>query len=68
MIGMGGVAGSILGLLLVYPVNMRWLFYLVVLLAGVVGYARLTVTNHTLRQVYNGFMMGFVLMLVFFIL
>jgi len=68
MIGMGGVAGSILGLLLVYPVNIRWLFYLIVLLAGVVGYARLTITNHTLRQVYNGFMMGFVLMLAFFIL
>ncbi len=68
MIGMGGVAGTVLGLLLVYPVNIRGLFYLVVLLAGLVGYARLTVTNHTLRQVYNGFMLGFVLMLAFFIL
>lgn len=68
MIGIGGVAGAILGLLLVYPVDMRWFFYLVILLAGVVGYARLTITNHTLRQVYNGFMMGFVVMLALFIL
>ncbi len=68
MIGMGGVAGAILGLLLIYPVDMRWFFYLVILVAGVVGYARLTVTNHTLRQLYNGFMMGFVVMLALFIL
>ena len=68
MIGAGGVSGAVLGLLLVYPVDVRWLFYLVILLSGVVGYARLTVTNHTLRQLYNGFMMGFVLMLALFIL
>ena len=68
MIGIGGVAGAILGLLLVYPMDTRWFFYLVILLAGVVGYARLTITNHTLRQVYNGFMMGFVVMLALFIL
>ncbi len=68
MIAVGGVAGTILGLLLTYPINMRGLFYAVIILAGVVGYARLTVTNHTLRQVYNGFMLGFVLMLSLFIL
>ncbi len=68
MMGAGGVSGALLGLLLAYPVDMRWLFYLVILLAGVIGYARLTITNHTLRQLYNGFMMGFVLMLALFIL
>ncbi len=67
MIGMGGVAGVVLGLLLVYPVNMRWLFYMVILLSGLVGYARLTVTNHSLRQIYNGFMLGFVIMLTLYI-
>lgn len=68
MIGAGGVAGAILGALLVYPVDFRWFFYLVILLSGVVGYARLTITNHTLRQIYNGFMLGFVLMLLLFML
>ncbi len=68
MIAVGGVAGTILGLLLTYPINMRGLFYAVIILAGVIGYARLTVTNHTLRQIYNGFMLGFVLMLSLFIL
>jgi len=50
----------------------RWslllLALLLILLSGVVGYARLTITNHTLRQVYNGFMMGFVVMLALFVL
>ncbi len=67
MIGMGGVAGVILGLLLVYPLNMRWLFYVTILFSGLVGYARLTVTNHSLRQIYNGFMLGFVIMLILYI-
>jgi len=68
MIAMGGLAGAILGLLLLYPFDLRWVFYLIILLTGITGYARLTVSNHTLRQVYNGFMLGFVTMLALFIL
>ena len=68
MISMGGLAGTLLGLLLTCSLNLHWIFYLLILLSGVVGYARLTITNHTLRQVYNGFMMGFVVMLALFVL
>jgi len=68
MISMGGLAGTLLGLLLTCSLNLHWIFYLLILLSGVVGYARLTITNHTLRQIYNGFMMGFVVMLALFVL
>ncbi len=68
MISMGGLAGTLLGLLLTCPLNQQWIFYLLILLSGEVGYARLAITNHSLRQVYNGFMMGFVVMLALFVL
>ena len=68
MVSMGGIAGALLGLLLNYPIDLQWMLYLLILLSGLVGYARLTVSNHTLRQVYNGFMMGFVIMLALFVM
>jgi len=68
MVAAGGVSGAMLGLLLVYPINMIWVLYTLIILSGVVGYSRLTISNHTLRQVYNGFMLGFVLLLVLFVL
>jgi len=68
MISMGGIAGVMLGLLLIYPLDLRWLLYLLFLLSGIVAYARLTVSDHTMRQVYNGFMLGFVVMLALFVL
>ena len=68
MVSMGGIAGALLGLLLDYPLDLQWMLYLLILLSGLVGYARLTVSNHTLRQVYNGFMMGFVIMLALFVM
>ena len=68
MISMGGIAGTFLGLLLVYPLDLRWMFYMLVLMSGIVGYARLTISDHTVRQVYNGFMMGFVVMLALFVI
>jgi len=68
MIAMGGIAGVMLGLLLIYPLDLRWVLYLLFLLSGIVAYARLTVSDHTMRQVYNGFMLGFVVMLALFVL
>jgi len=68
MVSVGGVSGAMLGLLLNYPLDLRWVLYALIILSGVVGYARLTISNHTLRQVYNGFMLGFVLMLALFVL
>jgi membrane-associated phospholipid phosphatase len=54
--------------MLIFPVDTEVSVYLFFLLSGLVGYARLTVNNHTLRQVYNGFMLGFVVMLALFVI
>ena len=68
MIAMGGITGALLGFMLNFPVDTAVSVYLFFLLSGLVGYARLTISNHTLRQVYNGFMLGFVVMLALFVI
>ncbi|MDB4655222.1 phosphatase PAP2 family protein [Flavobacteriales bacterium] len=58
MLGMGGIVGTIIGLILRYQVDAIQLVMALVILSGVVGYSRLRLDAHTPLQVYVGFVLG----------
>ena len=58
MLGMGGIVGTIIGLILRYQVDAVSLVMALVILSGFVGYARLRLNAHTPLQVYIGFLLG----------
>ena len=69
MIAIGGVIGSLLALSIRLGADFVLPIYLVILLAGFVGYARLKLYAHTPAQVYSGFVVGAALMagIIFFV-
>jgi len=58
MLGMGGLVGTFIGLAVRYQVNALHLVMVLILLSGLVGYARLRLDAHTPAQVYAGFLAG----------
>jgi membrane-associated phospholipid phosphatase len=58
MLGMGGIVGTIIGLILRYQIDAIQLVMTLVLLSGIVGYSRLRLDAHTPLQVYVGFILG----------
>lgn len=58
MLGMGGIVGTIIGLILRYQIDAIPLVMSLVLLSGLVGYSRLRLNAHTPLQVYAGFVLG----------
>ncbi len=69
MIAVGGVIGSLLALSIRLGADFILPIYVVTLLAGFIGYARLKLYAHTPAQVYSGFILGTALMagIVFFV-
>ena len=63
-IGIGGIAGATLGMMYRLQLDMNIFFMIIILLAGIVSYARLKLNAHTPSQVYTGFLLGFVVELV----
>ncbi len=60
MIGIGGLLGGIMGISRVYLLNPYWAFIIVLLIAGLLGGARIQLKKHTPAQVYAGFGLGFI--------
>ncbi|HSH64559.1 MAG TPA: hypothetical protein VLB84_01880, partial [Bacteroidia bacterium] len=58
-VGIGGLAGAVLGILYRLQIDMESIFFLVILASGLTGYARLKLNAHTPAQVYTGFVLGF---------
>lgn len=58
MMGIGGVCGMIFTLDQLYENDYALLTYALVLLAGLVGYSRLTLKAHSFSQVIGGFVIG----------
>lgn len=54
----GGVAGALVSYSIAFAFNPLWWLCLVLLLAGVVGTARMILRQHTLPQVVMGFVVG----------
>jgi hypothetical protein len=68
MTGMGGVTGTFLGITVRYTLNMQFLIVAAILIAGLVGYARLKLNSHKSSEVYAGFLMGVAVMTLLYIL
>lgn len=61
MAAIGGVAGALLAFSIMFMFNPTGWFCVVILLAGMVGTARMVLRQHTLPQVVTGFLLGIVI-------
>jgi membrane-associated phospholipid phosphatase len=59
-LGVGGLLGSIMGVARIQMTNPYELLILVVIIAGLVGTARIILEKHTPMQVYTGFLLGLI--------
>lgn len=67
MVAMGGLFGTFAGFALAFNINLTFLLYLIALLAGITGFARLELKAHSSFQVYLGFTVGVIFMLTIFV-
>jgi membrane-associated phospholipid phosphatase len=58
-VGIGGIAGGMLGIIYRLQTDLIFLFLAAILCSGMIGYARLKLNAHTPAQVYSGFALGF---------
>lgn len=68
MIGWGGLTSLILVISLRFDTNLVVFFIISMLISGLVGFSRLKLETHTPAQIYLGFMTGFLVMIVAFLL
>lgn len=64
MVGMGGLVGALMAFSFLFYFNPVYLLCVLILLSGAVGSARITLRQHSLPQVFVGFLVGFVCALV----
>lgn len=67
MVGIGGIVGGILGITYRLMIDLRLIIMLMILLSGIVAYARLKLKAHDPSQIYTGFVLGFFVELVLMI-
>lgn len=67
LIGLGGLAGSVLALSFILHQNLLMWFCLIVLASGLTAFARIALKAHTPKQVYAGFLVGLLSTFVFII-
>lgn len=60
MLGMGGIVGGVVSFSALFGYNPVWWLSLFILIAGVLGTARIILQHHTLSEVLTGFMVGFI--------
>lgn len=66
---MGGMAGAFIAIAIRFELDLLFLISLVILCSGLVGFARLKLNAHKPAQVYLGFLVGMIgMMLVYFLL
>lgn len=58
MAGIGGMAGAQLAISLVFQFNPLWWLSVIILVAGLIGTARMILRQHSLRQIVGGFVVG----------
>lgn len=63
MIGAGGATGVFIGLSLLLLQPVQLLIMLIILLSGIIGFARLKLNSHNSAQVYLGWIVGVVVMI-----
>jgi membrane-associated phospholipid phosphatase len=55
----GGVTGALLAFSLAFSYNPVWWLCIVIVIAGILGTARMILRQHSLSQVVAGFIVGF---------
>lgn len=60
MIGMGGLTAAIYGVAELYHLPITWLVMLGIIASGFVGSARYLLESHSLKQIYLGWVIGFI--------
>ncbi len=58
-IGMGGLIALIAALSYMYNLDLFWLLASVIIIAGIVGTARMIAGTHSSMQIYSGYFVGF---------
>jgi len=66
MVGIGGIFGLIMGLSLKLGMDMTFIIAAIILVSGIVGYARLKSSSHKPAEIYSGFLTGVVVMFAIF--
>ena len=64
MIGIGGIVGLIVSISLIMYSNMLVFLMLFIALAGLTGTSRLLLNSHSPAQIYSGFAVGFLVMVL----
>ena len=64
MVSMGAVLGAFIGLQSILLVDLLWQISITILLSGIVGFARLRAGSHTQAQIYAGYFLGFLVMIL----
>ena len=59
MAGMGGIVGGLVSFSALFSYNPVWWLCLFILVAGILGSARIILQHHTLGEVLAGFTVGF---------
>ncbi|MCH7535455.1 MAG: hypothetical protein IH948_06865 [Bacteroidetes bacterium] len=67
MMGIGGVVGMLIALSYILMENLEMLILPAVLIAGIIGYARLKLNAHTPEQVLAGFTIGVLSQFILFV-
>jgi hypothetical protein len=69
MVGIGGVLGMLISISYLIKFDMTLYYVIVILIAGIIGFARLKLEEHKPYQIYLGFLLGlFVQTVLFFTL
>ncbi|MBC8320291.1 MAG: hypothetical protein H8E34_06195 [Bacteroidetes bacterium] len=66
MMAWGGLFGTFLGFAINFHYNLTSLLFIIILITGTIGAARLRLNVHTPAQVYSGFLLGTTVMILIF--
>jgi hypothetical protein len=67
MIGVGGMIGLLMGLSISRNIDLMWFIIPAILLAGILGFARIKSNSHKPSEIYSGFLVGAGVMFLLFI-
>lgn len=68
MIGIGGITGTFLALSIRWQLDLLTIILCLFLLSGLLGYARLKLGSHKPSEIYSGYITGFGVMMLLFLL
>lgn len=66
MVGIGGLLGVIISASFLIRFDMTPYYILIIILAGLIGTARLVLGEHRPQQIYSGFLLGLLVQLILF--